>query len=230
MSIVKGENVILFAYDSGIWKMGACFKSVTLNISTSMTETTVSGNGPWASFAPQKHSFTGSAEGIVSLNMPGMLTLADFRAKQIAKEMLLMRYQRTDSQGNLYTDECRFFISNSSDNSSFDNVDLFTLEMQGTGAINQVYTPTTTISTNKVKRYEYTGIGGETGFTEALLYDKDVLEVVKDGLGNSGIILTGTPVNKEVKYTNDTVNQVAEFEWAVSFEVGEKAYILYQDK
>lgn len=225
MSIVKGENVILYTYDNGVWKMGACFKSVTLNLSTTMTETTVSGNGPWASFAPQKHSFTGSAEGIVSLNEPGMLTLADFRAKQIAREMILMRYQRTDSLGNLYTDECRFYISNSSDNSSFDNLDLFTLEMQGTGAINQVNTPTVSLNTNQTMRYEYEGLGGEMGFTDPILIGKYIEIVHKDGLGNGKLITSGTPVGKEVKYTSTT----GEFEWAVQFEVGEIAVITYRD-
>lgn len=225
MSIVRGDNVILYTYDNSVWKLGACFKTVTLNLSTSMIETTVSGNGPWASFAPQKHSFTGSADGIVSLNMPGMLTLADFRAKQIAREMLLMRFQRTDTQGNLYTDECRFFISNSTDNSSFDNLDLFSLELQGTGAINQVFTPTASLNTNPTMRYEYTGIGGETGFTDALLIGKYLEIVHKDGLGNGKLIISGTPVGKEVKYTSAT----GAFEWGVQFEQGEIAVITYRD-
>lgn len=225
MSIVRGENAILYTFHDSVWKMGACFKSISLSLSTTMIETTVSGNGSFASFAPQKHSFTGSADGIVSLNKLGMLGLPDFRNLQIAKTMLLMRFQRTDRDGNLYTDECRFYITNSTDNSSFDNLALFRLELQGTGGITQVFTPTATLNTNPTMRYEYTGIGTETGFTDPALIGKYIEIVHKNGSGNGKLITSGTPVGLEVKYTSAT----GAFEWAIPFEVGEIAVITYRD-
>src|SRR5690242_1126189 len=110
---VRGENVIVYIFDNGVWKLYACATNAELNVATQFIETSVSGKGLWASFIPTKNSFTITLSGVVSLNETGMLALPDLRQKQIAQETLLMRFQRTDEGGNIYTDECSFFITSS---------------------------------------------------------------------------------------------------------------------
>lgn len=75
-----------------------------------------------------------------------------------------------------------------------------------------------------VFRIEYTGTGGEVGFVDADLQNKNLFEAVKDGVGSSKIITSGSPVDKQVLF-NTLTGSVT---WAIPFEPGEESYVLYQ--
>jgi hypothetical protein len=221
---VKGENVVVYIFDGGVWKPYVCATSAELNVSTEFIETSVKGSGLWASFAPTKNSFTLTLQGVVSLNETGSLSIADLRQKQVAQEVMLMRFQRTDESVSVYADELNFFITNTTDSGSFDGMNIFSITGQGTGAITQIFVPgAPPVGTGLVYRYEYTASGTETGFTDASLINKTILEINTDGIG-SQIIFSGTPVGNEVKYIPST----GQFIWAIPFEGGEEIYILYQ--
>jgi hypothetical protein len=222
---VKGENVVCYIFDSGVWKLYVCATTAELNVNTDFIETSVSGSGLWATFSPTKNSFTLTLSGVVSLNETGSLALPDLRQKQISQQTLLMRFQRTDEGGAIYTDELSFFITNSTDSGSFDGVNIFNISGQGTGPITQIFTPTVPvpIGAGLVYRYDYTATANETGFTDSGLIGKTILEVNTDGVGNQ-VIFSGTPVGSEVKYISST----GQFIWAIPMEPGEGIYILYQ--
>lgn len=227
MSLVQGKNVVVFIYDGGIWKIYACAKSATLNLATDFIETSVSGTGVFATYAPTKNSFTGTLEGVTSLEMDAVLSLPDLQQRQISQQLLMMRFQRTDNDGNVYTSQASFFISNSSDTGSFDDMDLFSIELRGTGVFTQIFTPIVPVPIDglEVQRYEYTATGGETGFTDPDLIGKNILDVNKDGVSNSRIIISGTPVAKEVRYISST----GAFTWAIPMEPGEEIFVIFQD-
>lgn len=223
--IVTGDNVVVYIFDGGVWKLYVCASSCELNVSTEIVETSVSGNGLWASFLPTKNSFTVTLSGVVSLNVTGALTLPELRQKQVTHQALLMRFQRTDLAENVYADEATFFITNSTDTGAYDGINTFNITGQGTGAITQIFTPTVPVpvGSSLVYRYEYTASGSETGFTDSVLANKTILEVNTDGLGTQ-IIYSGTPVGNEVKYIVGTGQLI----WAIPFESGQEIYILYQ--
>src|SRR6185312_395665 len=127
---VLGKNAIFYINDAGVWKTYACATAITFEIDTEFIETSVSGQGYFATYVPTKDSFTASAQGIVALNEIGMLTLPDLQQRQIAHELLLCRFQRTDLGGNVYTSEASFYISHSSDSGSFDGMDTFSIEFR----------------------------------------------------------------------------------------------------
>jgi len=224
MATVNGKNVTFLIYDNGGWRMYACARSCSLTTSISTIETSTTGSGKWASFEPQKNGWTGSIDGVVNLDKPNMLTLPDLRQRQMSHTKLLIRYERVDESGNVYTDEGWAIITSATDTGSIDDVATFSIEVQGTGALTQIFTPTQ-FELSAVRRYEFTASGYETGFTEPLLAGKDILFVDKDGIGNSKIITSGSPASKEVLYgTAD-----GSFTWAMEFEPGEEAVVLYQD-
>ena len=134
---VAGKNVVVFIKVGDDWVLYACATSATLNVATEGIETSVSGNGKFASFLPTKNSFTGTLEGVTSLEENPKLSLYDLRQRQLSQELLRMKYQRSDSAGNLYTDEASFYITSSSDVGSFDDMNNFSIEMQGTGILTQ---------------------------------------------------------------------------------------------
>ncbi len=137
MSIVNGKNVRLLIYDSGRYRLHSCATSCTININTSVVETSVTGSGQWASFAPQKHSWDGTIDGIVNIDDPDNLTLEDLIALQIANTKLVMRYENIDGGGNETALGGEFYIINSSSTGDVNNAATFSVSFQGTGALTQ---------------------------------------------------------------------------------------------
>lgn len=132
---VRGINVVIFIDVEGTDTLYACARSATLNLTTDFIETSGSGSGTFATFLPTKNSFTGTLEGVVSLEEPSMLTLADLKSRQINQQVLSMKFQRTDDGGNLYTSQADFYIANSSDTGSFNDMDTFSIDLRGTGPL-----------------------------------------------------------------------------------------------
>lgn len=77
------------------------------------------------------------------------------------------------------------------------------------------------VDTDSIKILNYVGEGGEVTFTNSLLIGKNIFAVFKDGIQQ--VIVTGTPVGKEVKI--DIVT--GEVTFGIQFENGEIATILY---
>jgi len=225
-NIITGDGMAILTFDNGLWKPYACAADYTLTLSTQMIETSEPGSGMFATFRPQKHSFTGQVNGVVRLGEANKLALSDLQAKQIAGEVLLMRFQKTAIDGvSVYTQEAYFYITASEEQGSYADVVRFGISLQGTGSLSQVFTPSPQTA-SAVNRYDdYTPIQDATTFTVGALANKDILEVVKDGVG-FGIITAGTPLGKQVKYTAST----GTFEFGIPFEGDEEPpYIIYQD-
>ena len=222
---VQGENVALLVYDGGAWKPIACARTVSLTTASDFIDTSVSGSGSWRTVFPTKLSFQGSIEGLTAFDITNTLALSDLRALQFSRSRLRVMFERTDNASNVYSDEFYCYLQSITDNNPFDNVCNFDITFTGDGAITQVFVPTPQNPNNPVKRYEYTGSGGETGFTEALLINKTILSVVKDGIGGAKLKTSGSPASKEVVYTSAS----GHFEFAIPYEAGEESYVLYQD-
>lgn len=225
--IVKGLDVVVYILDGVSWKPFACARSCSLSFSTDVIETSVSGTGWNATFTPSKNSFSGSIAGICSLEEVGQFTLPMLQQLQFAHTGLFMRFQRVSIGGQIYTTEAKFLITEVNEESSFDNLNTFSIQLKGTGNVTQIFVITPDpLNTCKVKTYDYTGIGGEDNFTPAagLLVNKSIVGAFKDGV-EFRIISSGTPASKEVKYTSSTGN----FLWSIPFETGEPGFIQYQD-
>lgn len=140
MSIVNvyGKDVTIRIFQEGLWRLYACAQSCSLTVSTSTVETSTTGSGIWSTFKAQKHSWSGTIEGVVNLDT-GNLRLSDLRALQIAMTEIEIRYERVDASGNGYTDAGIGIIVNSSDTGAMDDVATFSIEIQGTGELLQYY-------------------------------------------------------------------------------------------
>lgn len=136
MSPVKGKDVVIEILDGSDWKLYACGVSCSLNITTDVIEISTKGSGTFADFLPTKNSFTGSIEGVVNLDAPGMLTLADLRKRQIQHTKFKMKYIRETVDGNTtYYDEAFFYITSSTDTGAVGDFNTFSIELRGTGSI-----------------------------------------------------------------------------------------------
>lgn len=229
MSIVKGEDWILHINNGGIWKPFVCSRSGNISINTALIETTVTGSGDYKTFEPTVHDFSAAIDGVISLMVTDSLTLADLQALQFAKTKLLCRFMITDISGNYYQKEAYFYITNSTDTGAFDGVATFSIQLTGTGSITTVFTPP---SPNNGEVFRYPAMGDTAPPTtgaytwETGLTGKEILSIVKDGRGQSDIILSGTPVGNEALYDTAT----GDITFSVPFEDGETPpYVEYQN-
>lgn len=225
MSLIRGENAVFYVYDDGQWKPIICARSGTFNTSAETIETSITGSGNWRTYEYTALTWTASFEGLIYLDGTNELTASDLRALQFSRTKILLRYQRTDTAGNVYTDEGTGIITSVSDSGDYQSAVSFSVEFRGTGPLVIVFTPTPIDPTAKVKRLNYTGASGETNFTSSSLIGKDVLDVVVDGIGRSRIITAGTPVNQEAKFTSAT----GRLDFPIQLEAGTEVYVLYQD-
>ena len=224
MALIKGLDCSFFVYDNGGFRLVACGREWSLATNASVLETSTTGSGADATFEYEKRTWTASVSGVCNLDVAGQLIWADMRQKQLAFEKILVNFERLDIEGNAYVDSGMALITAVGDVENINDVATFTIDLQGTGPLTQIYTPTP-LALSAVRRYQATASGSETAITIPSLINKDILEVVRDGIGNSAIITSGTPVDKEVKY----VSASGQFSWMIPFEPGENYYILYQD-
>lgn len=225
MSLIKGENCVFYVFDDGQWKPLICARSGTFNTSADTIETSITGSGNWRTYEYTSLTWTANFEGLIYLDGVNELTASDLRAYQFSRTKILLRFTRTDTSGNVYTDEGTAIITSVNDSGDYNSVQNFSVEMKGTGPLVIVFTPTPIDPTAKVKRLEYTGTAGETYFTSASLIGRDVLDVVVDGIGRSKIITAGTAVNQEAKYTSAT----GRIDLPIPLVAGTEVYVLYQD-
>lgn len=229
--LVPGIDYVFHINDGGIWKGLMCARTLDVPVNTDMLETTGPGDGNWKTFKPQVHSYGINLQYVMSLDASVNLTFPQLRALQFAKTQLLWRTVMTSQQGNTYQEQGYAFIQNSVPTGSFDGVTTFGIAFQGTGKIDQIFTPPPP-TTGEVFRYPAMGSTAPTtpdqNFVEIPgLGNKNIIEVVKDGRGNNDIILTGTPVNQEVLYETNGDDGI--FTWAFPFMPGESYYIIYQN-
>lgn len=227
MALILGQNVILYQYSGGFWKPVVCARNCSFQTVKETIETSLSGQGFYRTFTAAGSTWSVSFDGLIYLQMTNTIALPDLRVSQEAGFPILIRYQRTDEAGNIYTEEGYCIITTIDDSGDYNNVAPFSMTAIGTGPLTRIFTPTPVNPFGKVKRYDYTGTGGEFSFSTGLLNLIDVIDVVKDAQGRAAIILSGTPVDQEAKYTSAGGNGTILF--PQPFSAGEKAYVIYQD-
>lgn len=132
--IVSGKDVIVMIDDGG-FKLYGCASSCSLNLSTSMIETSSVGSGLYSTFRPQKHGFTATISGLLNLDDPTALTLYDLRQKQLAMTQVLVKFTRTDAAGNEYISTFDAYITGSTDSGDANGAASFDIDLQGTGEL-----------------------------------------------------------------------------------------------
>lgn len=225
MGKVAGKDVLALIFYNGQWRNYACGLSISMDVTTDFIETSTRGNGKSKTFTPAMDEWTATLEGVMTLEQSGLLSLPDFRDIQDAQIALLLRSQHTDDVGNIYTEEGTAYISRTTDTGAVEGAATFTIELRGTGSRTRIYTTTAT-SSLPVMRLEYTGVGGEDTFTDALLVGKTAIAIFRDGIEQSKLLLTGTPINKEVLF--DATTGTLTFDAGNPLATGEEVAVLYQ--
>lgn len=227
-NLVKGKNVTVFKFDDSIdvWVPYACARSCSFSLDTDTIETSITGSGKFKTFLPRSNSFNGSLDGVTQLLKAAHLSIADLMALQLAHTIMLMRFEDISDDGDVFTKEAMFFITNCTQTASFDNVATFSVALQGTGALTLIYTPTPIIQ-GIMYREEFILPNGQASVTIPALDGiplTDVISIVLDNGDISVIIGTGTPLGQEVKFSS--AGATITFPFAPDMDLN--GYISYQ--
>lgn len=233
MSLIRGDNVLVAEYVALIdaYVPYGCARDCSLSLVSEVIDTTVKGSGKFRTYKPAAMTYALSIGGLVNINDTNLLSLHDLRAKQIAQTEVMVLYQRTAEDGSIYSETGNYLIVESEDSASYNGINSYSVKFQGTGPLTQSFTPTEIVG--NVKRFEYTGIAGETTFTNVknvatgatiTLAGKTVLGLEIDGIGYSKMITAGTPTAKEFKFNNIT----GRFDVPVTMDEGIEAFGYYR--
>jgi hypothetical protein len=224
MSKVRGDNVVVTFFDGGFYKPYACALNCSLEITSDIIETSVSGSGNWANWEYSRDSWSGSCDGIVSLQETNTLDLAELQAKQIAHTKLLMHYTRTSDTGEVYESVGYVLITGSSDTGNFGGMNTFSITFRGTGALAQSFVPSPINPPGTMHSLFINLTGAQTGATSyTMATDKIIIGAFR--LVDYIIITTGTPNVNEIKYVAAT----GVLSWLVELGPDEFIHIQYQD-
>lgn len=224
MSKVRGDNVVFTFFNGGFYKPYACALNGTLEISSDIIETSVSGSGNWANWEYSRDSWGGACDGLVSLQETNKLDLAELQALQIAHTKILMRCTRTSDTGEVYESVGYVLITGSSDTGNFGGMDTFSITFKGTGALSQSFVPSPINPPGTMHSFFINLTGAQTGATSyTMATDKEIIGAFR--LQDYIIITTGTPNVNEIKYVAAT----GVLSWLVPLEVDEFIHIQYQD-
>ena len=228
-NLVKGKNVTVFKFDDSIdvWVPYACARACTFSLDTDTIETSITGSGKFKTLLPRSNSFNGSLDGVTQLMKENHLSIADLMALQLAHTIMLMRFEDISDDGDVFTKEAMFFITNCTQTASFDNVATFSVALQGTGPLTLIYTPTPIIQ-GIMYREEFTLLAGETDITVPEVDGvtlENIIGVGLDGYDYPNIISAGTPIGSEVRYTAS--GAVLRFPYADA-DNDRKGFIQYQ--
>lgn len=224
MSKVRCDNVVVTFFNGGFYKPYACALNCSLEITSDIIETSVSGSGNWANWEYSRDSWSGSCDGIVSLQETNKLDLAELQELQINHTKLLMHYTRTSDTGEVYESVGYVLITGSSDTGNFGGMDTFSITFRGTGALAQSFVPSPINPPGTMHTFYINTTGAQTGATSyTMATDKEIIGAFRKV--NYNIITTGTPNVEEIKY----VAAMGVLSWLVPLESDETIQIQYQD-
>jgi uncharacterized protein (TIGR02145 family) len=139
MSKVNGKDAVLYKYNETTleWVPFGCARSITLDISREMVETSITGNGVFKTYIPGAGSVTGTIEGLVFINWveTDMITMKTMYDYIIQGAPMTLKYYEEDTNGTTYLKkEITAYIESLNETSSFDNMNTFTANFRGIGA------------------------------------------------------------------------------------------------
>jgi uncharacterized protein (TIGR02145 family) len=139
MSKVNGKDAILYKYNETTldWVPFGCARSITLDISREMVETSITGNGVFKTYVPGAGSVSGTIEGLVfiSLDSPTLITMKEVYDLIINGTTFNIKYYERDFTFQTYLQkELTVLLESLNETASFDNMVTFSANFRGVGA------------------------------------------------------------------------------------------------
>lgn len=222
-SKVQGKNAILKAFNVDGYYVFYCAQTVELNIEVEQLPATNINGGGYKGNKPGKTSWEINLSGVMFVRDTSDLnwTAADLWTEQARKNGLDLQLLFTNDNGNYeqFTGHGNPATTNAYGTAG--ELSKFSVRFVGDGLFqrNAVIPPSTT---SDVKRYEFTGSGGETFFTYSDLIGRTIDAVIRENNPALGMITSGTPSEKQFKY----ISSSGKIEFAATNPIGSGEIII----
>ena len=139
MSIPKPSDAggLLF-YDSGTseYIIYICSRADVIDSTTNFIETSITGNGAWATYVPAGMGWTARIDGLVSLSKTdNPITIGQLLEFRDNRTRLQVQFELHDDDGNFLYQSGYAYIETCNVTRSFDNVPTFSITLKGDGAL-----------------------------------------------------------------------------------------------
>lgn len=229
---VLGKNIFFQIKVEGVFYSVFCAKSGSITSNQDETETTNINSGPAREYIPGMQDATADVNGLTTTdNSPGKIAVMYLLEAAQRRTIFDARWVMTNEDGEVIALTFRAFTRTVSIDRQMGMFSSSTASFRITGPItpsSDVPEPVEPVCEAQDPLY-LTLAEGATSVTDPLLEADDVviLHVDREGLGHTET--TGTPGNREFKFTGGTGNGTVEFDPAnPGMPGGEGVYVLYK--
>ena len=204
---VIGKNIMLYKYDAETETdiPFACSTNATFTVNVDQKEVTSQSSAWYREYRNDIANWQVNCDGLVTLDGYGYLFLLE---QQQARETILVKFVIDNGDDGLVIISGNCNLTSLTINAPYKDIATYSVTLQGSGAYG---TSGTSISPSgvviiggSVYSKGYTATGGETTITWTDLIGKTCLYVSRGGIDVQNIIVSGTPIDEEVKWNSTT--------------------------
>ncbi|CAB5218439.1 hypothetical protein UFOVP213_16 [uncultured Caudovirales phage] len=210
---VNGKNIMLYyheapseTYPDGRDIPFACSTNCTFNVQVDQKEVTSQSSAYYREYKIDIASWTVNCDGIVTLNGYGYLNFLNIQKNRTP---ISIKFVIDNGADGLVVISGNCNLTSFQMNGPFKDIATYSVSLQGNGAYATTGTSvnpsgTVIVAGGVVYTKGYTASGSETTITWSDMIGKNCLYVSRGGVDVQNILLTGTPVNEEVKWVSTT--------------------------
>jgi predicted secreted protein len=204
---VIGKNIMLYKYDAETETdiPFACSTNCSFNVTVDQKEVTSQSSAWYREYRNDIASWNITCDGLVTLDNYGYLFLLEL---QQSRESIIVKFVIDNGVDGLVIISGTCNMTSLTINGPYKDIATYSVSLQGSGAYGTSGTSITPSGTvivgGSVYSKGYTAAGGETTVTWADMVGKTCLYVSRGGIDVQNIIVSGTPIDEEVKWNSLT--------------------------
>jgi predicted secreted protein len=204
---VIGKNIMLYKYDAETETdiPFACSTNCSFNVTVDQKEVTSQSSAWYREYRNDIASWNITCDGLVTLDNYGYLFLLEL---QQSRESIIVKFVIDNGVDGLVIISGTCNMTSLTINGPYKDIATYSVSLQGSGAYGTSGTSITPSGTvivgGSVYSKGYTATGGETTITWSDMVGKTCLYVSRGGIDVQNIIVSGTPVDEEVKWNSLT--------------------------
>ena len=204
---VIGKNIMLYKYDAETETdiPFACSTNCTFSVNVDQKEVTSQSSAWYREYRNDVATWTISCDGLITLDGYGYLFLLQL---QQSRESIVVKFVIDNGVDGLVIISGSCNMTSLTINAPYKDIATYSVNLQGSGAYGTSGTSINpsgvVIVGGSVYSKGYTAAGAETTITWADMIGKTCLYVSRGGIDVQNIIVSGTPINEEVKWNTAT--------------------------
>ena len=210
---VQGNNIMLYYHEpaSETYPEGrdipfSCSTNCTFSVSVDQKEVTSQTSAWYREYKNDTATWSVTCDGLITLDGYGYLFLLQ---QQQDRTTILVKFVIDNGVDGLVVISGNCNLTSLQINAPYKDIATYSVSLQGTGAYGTTGTTinpsgTIIVAGGAIYSKGYTAAGGETTIVWTDMIGKACLYVSRGGIDVQDILITGTPVDEQVKWTSST--------------------------